>query len=407
MTVLALWITAGSLAQAQLAITEVMPSASGPDFWELTNFGTNAIDLSSYTFADNTALPQSLPTQGLLIAPQESVVFFRSNPVSPVTESEFRKMWGLPEGRPVVLSFPKPGLSADRDSVLVFDSQGNLVDHVEFGLALYHFSFTSDTTTGAFGALSQAGICGAWVNADGDVGSPGTLGSCSTTDHPCGVVPFRIVEGPAPANLVVTPGMDAEFHVEAPGMPRPRYQWRFDGVPIPSATASVLHLANVQPQDAGAYDVLVTNGLCSLLSSPATLVVDTNPSPPVILVSPADRSAFANQSVCFSVGVSGYPKPALQWLSNGIPILEETNRMFCISGEQNQLSGSWEICVEARNSLGSTSACARLTVTRQPDLRITEVTGWPMTNALAREDWFELTNYDTNEVNLLGWLGCD
>ncbi|HXS68161.1 MAG TPA: hypothetical protein VN761_04920, partial [Candidatus Polarisedimenticolia bacterium] len=52
-------------ASAQLAITETMSSestnlgsglvAAGPDYWELSNFGTNTIDLTGYLFNDSDA----------------------------------------------------------------------------------------------------------------------------------------------------------------------------------------------------------------------------------------------------------------------------------------------------------------------------------------------------------------
>jgi len=50
-------------AHAQLAITEVMAEATapatgfkGPDFWELTNFGDDDLDLDGYGFSDNNPL---------------------------------------------------------------------------------------------------------------------------------------------------------------------------------------------------------------------------------------------------------------------------------------------------------------------------------------------------------------
>jgi len=53
------------------------------------------------------------------------------------------------------------------------------------------------------------------------------------------------------------------------------YQWQFNGTNIGAATSSSLALSNVQPADAGAFTVAVSNAHGSATSSNATLTVDT------------------------------------------------------------------------------------------------------------------------------------
>jgi hypothetical protein len=78
-------------AHAQLVITEVMSQAStnlgtalvaqNSDYWELSNFGTNALDLTGYKWNDDAgglAGADSTPFQGLIVAPGQSVVFVES-----------------------------------------------------------------------------------------------------------------------------------------------------------------------------------------------------------------------------------------------------------------------------------------------------------------------------------------
>jgi hypothetical protein len=54
-------------AQGQLAITEVLSSPStnpvtrGEDYWELTNFGTEDVDLSSFWFRDEGGFSYAIP----------------------------------------------------------------------------------------------------------------------------------------------------------------------------------------------------------------------------------------------------------------------------------------------------------------------------------------------------------
>jgi hypothetical protein len=66
-----------------------------------------------------------------------------------------------------------------------------------------------------------------------------------------------------------------------------------------------------------------------------------------------------------------------------------------------------EFCVRAENPLGTKAACARLYVTPRPDLRLTEVQAYPVTGCAEHHDWFEVTNFGTNAVDLLGYRFFD
>jgi len=94
-------------APAQLAITEVMSSSadtfgtnrvvSGPDYWELSNFGTNSINLTGFRFNDRDGginQADSAPFIGLTIRGRESIVFFKS-PADSISPNDFRAWWGL------------------------------------------------------------------------------------------------------------------------------------------------------------------------------------------------------------------------------------------------------------------------------------------------------------------------
>lgn len=65
------------------------------------------------------------------------------------------------------------------------------------------------------------------------------------------------------------------------------YQWQFNNVNIPGATAANYTIANVLPANAGNYRVIVTNTAGSATSNPATLTVTPfNNTPTVTIVSP-------------------------------------------------------------------------------------------------------------------------
>jgi Immunoglobulin domain len=69
--------------------------------------------------------------------------------------------------------------------------------------------------------------------------------------------PAAIVSQPKP--LLVYLGDEAVFEVGSIGAAPLEYQWRHDGEPLPGATNAILTLTNVTLEDAGNYDVLVSN----------------------------------------------------------------------------------------------------------------------------------------------------
>src|SRR5215471_17739855 len=95
-------------SHAQLAITETMSSEStnlgpatvvqGPDFWELTNFGTNSIDLTGYIFNDSDATrggdADTATLQGVIIGPGESIILVQSGTTVVANRDDFINWWG-------------------------------------------------------------------------------------------------------------------------------------------------------------------------------------------------------------------------------------------------------------------------------------------------------------------------
>lgn len=82
-----------------------------------------------------------------------------------------------------------------------------------------------------------------------------------------------------PQDQTVNSGRNATFAVTAAYAVS--YQWRFNGVAIAGATASMYVRTNAQPADAGPYTVVVSNSFGSLTSAVAVLTVI--PSPPGVI----------------------------------------------------------------------------------------------------------------------------
>lgn len=83
--------------------------------------------------------------------------------------------------------------------------------------------------------------------------------------------PPRIVTQPASQRVNV--GDPVVFTVEATGDPTLTYQWRFNEQAIPRQIGATLRLADVQVNQSGVYDVIVTNPFGSARSNPAQLTV--------------------------------------------------------------------------------------------------------------------------------------
>ena len=96
-------------------------------------------------------------------------------------------------------------------------------------------------------------------------------GSASLT-----VIPFSApVITAQPSDLSLSSGYFGQMYVVANGVPNPNYQWRKDGADIVSGIYSSLVFTNVKEQDAGIYDVVVSNNIGSITSSGATLTINS------------------------------------------------------------------------------------------------------------------------------------
>ncbi len=164
-----------------------------------------------------------------------------------------------------------------------------------------------------------------------------------------------------PQGQTVLLGGTASFNVVATGTAPLSYQWRFNGVDIGGATASAYARANLQGADSGDYSVLVTNLYGSVLSSNATLVVDTNITLPVITAQPQSQTVIAGQSATFTVTATNKAPMSYQWRFNSAPIAGATGTAYTVANAQTANAGSYSVVIT--NIIGaSTSADAVLTV---------------------------------------------
>jgi hypothetical protein len=197
-TLLALFAASSLAAHADLVITEIMADSLHPtlpaplldaddDWWELTNNGTESVNLTGYKW-DDTPTPAtpsvSLFPPGIILAPGESVVILGEASTNLAT---WKAAWGLGPSVKVIdrTQFenmggePFSGLSLNGDEINLYDPADNLVTSVSFtsvtpGRSLAYLRDGSPIP----GLNSVAGKHGAYNSniSTPDVASPGDAG---------------------------------------------------------------------------------------------------------------------------------------------------------------------------------------------------------------------------------------
>jgi hypothetical protein len=416
MIVTVMSLTATSAQYDFLAITEVLSEGSwyfrgehqfgtdfhqGSDFLEVTYYGSTPLNLTGCSFVDGKGGIASECFSGLWIHPGESIVLFRVQATRTPTIEKFREWWGgCLSANVQVVPYPVPGFDSASDNVSLYDPKNDLLDRVELGPARPGVSFVNNTNTGDFGAFSTLGQDGACLAATADdIGSPGTAS---------GPLPLRILH--EPSSIEVCSGLSAVFTVRACGLPRPKYQWVHNGTNIPGANAAELTIDAPSVASTGEYKVLAYNCFDRLMSSAVTLTMNTNPSLPIIYSGLADVEVFVGETARFTVTVCSFPPPVYQWQSNGVDLVDATNRILTIPDVALETSNT-VFRVSISNPFGTTNLSARLLVSLRPKLVITEVMPIPSTNGLnaaqTHMNWFEVSNWGINAVNLKGCRHSD
>jgi len=174
-----------------IIISEVHPSGSGnstyaKDWFELTNTGAAAVDITGWRVDDSSNLfANSYPLTGITsILPGQSVVFHEGEADGSdhaAIQADFKTAWfggSIPAGFTIGgYGGNGLGLSTGGDGVSIFDSIGALIFRVSFGPATTGVTF--DNAAGispAINTLSSVGVNGAFNSVGGgEIGSPGVI----------------------------------------------------------------------------------------------------------------------------------------------------------------------------------------------------------------------------------------
>ena len=180
-------------------------------------------------------------------------------------------------------------------------------------------------------------------------------------------------------------GTTVTLSVAAVGTPLITYQWRKNGVDLKNAgkvsgaKSDTLTIGNVQPADAGEYQVVLTDLAGSVTSAVAVLTISVPAVLPWITAQPQSRTNAVGTVASFTVTAGGSVPLSYQWRFNGNNLIDDlhvtdansnTLTIFDVKAEN---AGDYDVVVA--NSAGATTSAppARLTVVVLPSVAALEV----------------------------------
>ncbi len=151
-----------------------------------------------------------------------------------------------------------------------------------------------------------------------------------------------------PQSLTAANGAEVNLTVGVSGLAPFLFQWRLEGANLADATNSTLALGRVQAANAGAYDVVVSNGGGSVTSAVATLTLMDMP----MVQQPPQYQIVASQGqAAFSVAAVGGAPMNYQWQWNGVDLVSATNPVLTLANVQPKDAGSYRVLIS--NPVGS------------------------------------------------------
>ncbi len=172
----------GSVARAGMVITEWMYSGYNGEFVEFTNVGSTPIDMTGWSYTDNTRVYGNVSLSAFgIVQPGESVI------LTETATATFRAAWNLSSSVKIIGGNTKDNLGRS-DEINLCDASLNLVDRLTFndqagaGPRTQYRScnipaedYNVTTAKSSWPLASVGDAYGSWLSAGGDIGSPGRV----------------------------------------------------------------------------------------------------------------------------------------------------------------------------------------------------------------------------------------
>ncbi len=441
-------VTSGASA---LRITEVAPWSSGnsaiaADWFELTNTGATALDITGWKMNDSAASFGSAgPLTGITsIGAGESVIFVDGSAKPPV----FIAHWfgaTAPAGFQIGY-YGGPGLSTGGDSVTIYDAGGTLRCRVDFGTSTpapgpYRtFDNTAGLNNATITVLSTLGANGAFTASAtaNEIGSPGSASLGSTplvsivatdaTAAEAGTDPgtFRISRtGSTTSAMTVilsiatgsgqaTSGDYTPALTSPATIPAGASFIDLTITPVDDTSVEGSETVTITLGDTGSYDV----------GSPATATVtindnDVNLPPTAVVFSNTVPTLVENTSTAADVRAADISITDDGNGTNALSLSGADAASFVITGNSLYLKAGTTLSYATKPTYNVTVNVDDTTVGTNPDasanfvLNITQYVA-PGTIVITEvnpngssssyvADWIELTNTGVTDVNITGW----
>ena len=187
-----------------LAVTEIMANSNdvdatvNADWFEITNYGTTAINLGGFSWDDNTNVAGTSVFPAVNVAPGEAIVVWSGTSAN---EAAFRTRWIMHPSTQVIVSSQLTGafqnLSSSADAVVLYDTSATAVEicNAIYSSTLPGKSVEFDTANAAYLGNAAVGVRGAWTSLGNDVGSPGNRNTIGLNEN--GLAGVRVSPNPA------------------------------------------------------------------------------------------------------------------------------------------------------------------------------------------------------------------
>ena len=313
------------------------------EFVELLNITEGSVQLFDAGIPTNTwritgGIDFNLPSN-ITLAAGEYVLLVNFNPTNALQANAFRAKYGL--GMSTRLFGPYDGeLNNSGEDVELKKPTTPLPESVPYVL-VDEVSY-SDT------APWPAGADGYGLSLQRRTASQYGNDPINWTAAPVSAAAATAVGGAVPAitthpqGRTVIAGTNVLLAVSATGTAPLRYQWRLNGINVANATNSLLQLMNVQPEQAGEYNVLVFNNAGSIVSSNAALGVIL---PASILQQPTSVSTNPGANVSFRVIAYSPSALGFQWHKNGSVLPNQTNETLSLSSVTPEDAGVYTVVI--------------------------------------------------------------
>ena len=194
-----------------LAVTEIMANSNdadaaiSPDWFEITNYGTTAINLAGFSWDDNTNVAGTSVFPSINVAPGEALVVWAGTAAN---EAAFRTRWILHPSTQIVLASQLTGafqnLSSSADAVVLYDTSATAVEicNAIYNSTLAGKSVEFDTANAVLLGNAAVGVRGAWASLGNDVGSPGNRNTIGLNEN--GLAGVRVYPNPASDRVEVS-----------------------------------------------------------------------------------------------------------------------------------------------------------------------------------------------------------